>query len=79
MAYMKTQSLHEEVILFISVTEKKKRQAFKLKVLSAGHSGYKTTVMTINISLANMYSKLFLLAAYIHGADVLHQVSCRIK
>lgn len=78
MAYMKTQNLHEEVILFISVTEKK-RQAFKLKVLSAGHSGYKTALMTINISLANTYSKLFLLAAYIRGADVLHQVSCRIK
>jgi len=48
-AYMKIQSLCEEVILSISVTGKKKSQTFKLKVLSAGHSGHKTTLMMINI------------------------------
>ena len=52
---MKIQSLYEEVILFISVTGEKKRQAFKLKVLSAGHSEYKNTLMMTNISLANTY------------------------
>lgn len=35
MAYMKTQSLHEEVILFISVTEKKKKTSIQAQSSSS--------------------------------------------